>query len=129
MGDFRLLEDDRPIGDRKPVSVDKETFDDVMGRQNLSVSIVVPNRVSWNADEELPVTLTFARMSDFSPDAIATKLPELEKWLQIREALTWLRSSLGNRREVRERFEAYMKDPALRARLYQELEFAHAAES
>jgi len=121
LGDFHLRQDDRPIEDRKPTAIDKDTFNEVMNGQGLNIAVTVPNRLSGKDGDELPVELTFGNMNDFSPDAIATKVPKLKELLQIREALTWLRSPLGNRREFRNRLEACIKDPALRSRLYREL--------
>jgi type VI secretion system protein ImpB len=121
VGDFLLREDPRPIEERDPISIDKDTFSKVMQEQNLSLSITVPNRLSGIKDDELPVTLTFKHPNDFGPDAIAEKVPDLKALLQIREALTWLRGPLGNHREFRQRIEKYIKDPDLRSRLLEEL--------
>ena len=121
LGDFLLRDDQRPIEERKPVAIDKDTFNDVMSKQNLSVSVVVPNRLSGRKGDELPVTLTPHNINDFGPDAIASKVPELRDLLEIREALKWLRGPLGNRREFRQRIESSIKNPELRSRLLQEL--------
>lgn len=121
LGDFLLRPDGRELEDRKPTSVDKDTFNEVMARQNLSLSVVLPNRLSGKEGDELTAELKFGRMNDFSPDAIAAQVPQLSELLQIREALTWLRSPLGNRRGFRQRLEACIKDEALRRRLEREL--------
>lgn len=121
LGDFLLREDQRPVEEREPISIDKDTFDEVMQKQNLSLSVTVPNRLSGKEKDELPVTLNFERINDFGPDAIAQKVPEVKQLLQIREALTWLRGPLGNRREFRQRIEKYITDPKIRSALYKEL--------
>src|SRR6266852_4343611 len=73
VGDFTLRPDARPIEERKPIQVDKDTFNDVMREQNLAVSLTVPNKLSGKSGDELVVNLTFQGEKDFSPDSIVRK--------------------------------------------------------
>jgi type VI secretion system protein ImpB len=43
MGDFLQRHDPRSLLDRKPVSINKNNFTDVMTNQRLTLEIVVPN--------------------------------------------------------------------------------------
>ncbi|MDO5484294.1 MAG: type VI secretion system contractile sheath small subunit, partial [Desulfovibrionaceae bacterium] len=91
MGDFLQREDDRPIEDRDPVSIDKDNFNDVMKGQQLSLQFNVPNTLSDDPEAQMPVQLAFEKMDDFSPDAVAAQVPELAKLLALREALKALK--------------------------------------
>ena len=43
LGDFTGRDDDRPIEERPPISVDKDNFEKVMAAQQLGVEISGPN--------------------------------------------------------------------------------------
>ena len=48
--------------DRKPIGIDKHTFDEVLAKQALSLTLSVPNRLQEATDmEELPVRCGSAR--------------------------------------------------------------------
>jgi type VI secretion system protein ImpB len=85
-----------PLKDRKFVSIDKDTFDQVLGQINPRLAFKVDNRLSED-DSRLGVELRFKRMADFEPAAVAKQVPALRKLLEARNALHNLRSSLiGN---------------------------------
>ena len=46
LGDFTRRQDDRPLEDRDPVSVDKDNFDDVLKAQDVKLDIVVDNKLA-----------------------------------------------------------------------------------
>ena len=48
-------------------------------------------------------------------------MPELAKLLELREALSALKSPLGNRRDFRKQIEQVLKDDGARAKLMAEL--------
>lgn len=123
LGDFTLRESDTPVDERKPVSVDKDTFSDVLKGQKLSLSFAVPNRLAADAgaEEALPVDLHFDRLSDFEPDAIVEQVPELKQLIELRDALKALKGPLGNLPEFRKRLGELVADDATRERLLAEL--------
>lgn len=45
IGDYVQQVDERKLEDRKPVAIDKMTFDEVLAKQGLSLSLNVPNRL------------------------------------------------------------------------------------
>ncbi len=122
VGDFTQREDDRTIEDRTPVSVDKDNFNDVMRAQGLQLSINVPNRLSEEPDAQLPVHLTFEKMSDFSPDAVASQVPELARLLELREALKALKGPLANIPDFRRKLQDLVQDEQARKTLLEVLE-------
>jgi type VI secretion system protein ImpB len=92
-----------------------------MAGEKVELTVAVKDRLSDTPGEEMAVRLKFQSVSDFTPDAIAETVPELKQLLEIREALTWLRSPLGNRREFRKLIENLIRDAASRERLFREL--------
>jgi len=121
MGDFTGRADDRPLEDRKPVNVDKDNFNDVMKSMNLSASFGVANTLSGKEGEELPVNLKCKNLKDMEPEAIAKQVPELNKLVELREALTALKGPLGNLPEFRKKIQSLVTDPAAKEKLLKEL--------
>jgi len=121
LGDFTNREDETPLEDRKALSVDKDNFNDVMAQQNLSAAINVPNTLSGGEGEELSAKLQFKTLKDFEPTAVARQVPELNKLLDLREALTALKGPLANVPAFRKKIETLLKDPAQREKIMKEL--------
>lgn len=123
MGDFTLREDDVPVEDIKPIGVDKDNFNEVLKGQKLSLSLSVPNKLDDKAkpDDNLALDLKFDSINDFTPDALAERIPELKQMLALREALKALKSPIGNLPEFRKRLQELIQDDGVRARLLTEL--------
>lgn len=121
IGDYTLRDDDRPLDERKPVNIDKENFNEVMRKHDLSLDINTANRLSGEENEELAVNLKFSNLKDFSPEAVVRQVPELNKLLELREALTALKGPLGNVPAFRKMIEAALADDETREQLLKEL--------
>lgn len=121
MGDFTGKPDDRPVEEREPVNVDKDNFSEVMKAQGLGLDITVPNKVSGEPDEEMNVKLKFESLKDFGPEAIARNTPELNRLLELREALTSVKGPLSNMPEFRKKLQKLIRDDEARERLLKEL--------
>ena len=121
LGDFILRPDDRMVEEREPISIDKDNFNEVLKAQNLSLDFTVPNRISGKPDEELNVSLKFESVKDFEPEAIARKTPELNKLLELLEALNSLKGPMSNRPEFRKKIQDLIKDEAAREKILKEL--------
>ena len=121
MGDFTQRADDTPLEERKPVRIDKDNFNDVLGQHKLSLSMNVDDKLSGREKEELAVNLKFDSMKDFTPAEVAKQVPELQKLLELREALTALKGPLANAPAFRKKVEELLKDPAARAKMMKEL--------
>ena len=58
VGDYIHRFDDRKLEDRKPIAIDKMTFDEVLSKQGLALSMSVPNRLQSEGDaDELAIAL------------------------------------------------------------------------
>ncbi len=121
LGDFTFRTDSRPLEDRKPINVDKDNFNEVMRKQDLSLNFTVPNRLSNQEGDELPVNLKLETLKDFGPESVAEQVPELKKLLDLREALTALKGPLGNVPGFRKKLQEMLQDDAARERLIKEL--------
>jgi type VI secretion system protein ImpB len=121
VGDFTSQADDRMIEEREPINIDKDNFNEVMKAQNIKADITVPDKLSDDPDSELAVSLKFDAIKDFSPEAVARNTPQLNKLLELREALTALKGPMSNRPEFRKKIQEIIKDEAARDKLLKEL--------
>lgn len=121
LGDFTQKEDDRVIEERKPINVDKNNFDEVLRNQDVGVNLNVPNRLSEDEGAEMGVSLEFNTMKDFSPENVARQVPELNKMLELREALVALKGPLGNVPAFRKAIETILEDEEQRKLVLGEL--------
>jgi len=121
MGDFTLGEDETPVEDRKAINVDKDNFNEVLAGQNIHLDMNVQNTLSDEPDAQLGVSLDFKSMKDFDPDDVVRKVPELQKLMELREALKALKGPLGNVPEFRKKIQSQIQDEGTRARLLKEL--------
>jgi type VI secretion system protein ImpB len=125
IGDYTGHADDRPLEERRPVNVDKDNFQQVLGEHNLSLEIGVPNALSDQKDAgDLAVKLRFKKLADFGPDAVAEQVPELRQLLELRTALTALKSPLGNVPAFRKKLQSLLGDASAREQLIRELGLA-----
>ena len=121
VGDYTMRPDDRPLEERKPISVDKDNFNDVMKGQKLNLSFNVADKLSGKEDAEMPVNLKFESLQDFSPDALAQQIPELNKLLELRKALQALKGPLGNLPAFQKKLKGIMDSEAEVEKLLKEL--------
>ena len=121
LGDFTLKADDRPVDDRKPINVDKDTYDDVLKAQKLSIDLAVPNRLVPDSEDNMAISPKFDSLRDFEPDAIVENVPELKEIIELRNALKALKGPLGNVPDFRKKLQALIEDDDTRAKLLGEL--------
>jgi len=130
IGDYIRRKDERKVEDRKPISIDKMTFDEVLAKQELSLVLSVPNRLLEESDtEELAVQLRLSTMKDFNPASLVEQVPELKKLMELREALVALKGPLGNAPAFRKAIESVLADTQFRDRILDELGLTLSAPS
>jgi type VI secretion system protein ImpB len=126
LGDYTLRDEETLLEDRKPISIDKDNFNDVMQSHGLSLTLNVPNKLAapdaGGEEKQLTAKLEFKTMKDFHPEAIAQKIPELNQLLQLRAALTALKGPLGNLPAFRKKIESIIADAKTREKLLREIE-------
>ncbi len=121
VGDFKGHPEEAPLEERKPVSIDKNNFESVMKESKLTLSTSVSNKLVDEEDADLPVELSFESLADFSPDSIVKQIPELNKLIELREALLALKGPLGNVPAFRSRLQELLASDESREELLSEL--------
>jgi type VI secretion system protein ImpB len=121
VGDYTGRKDDTPIEERKPINIDKETFNEVMAKQDLAIAIQVPDKLTNEQDANLNLKLQFKSLADFGPEGIVNQVPELRTMLELRAALTALKGPLGNIPAFRKKIQALLGDNEARQKLIAEL--------
>jgi type VI secretion system protein ImpB len=120
IGDYTGRKDERLLGERTAVNVDKNNFEEVLSKHAPSLDIHVSDKLSGQEGAELGVKLTFKKLTDFTPDQLAQQVPELRKLLELREALSALKAQFLDERRRRE-IEKLLGDPHKLGRLLGEL--------
>lgn len=127
IGDYTHRRDERNVEDRKPISIDKLTFDEVLAKQELQLTLNVPNRLKDEHDtEELAIQLRINSMKDFNPASLVGQVPELKKLMELRDALMALKGPLGNAPAFRKAIESVLADDESRGRVLSELSLSPA---
>jgi len=121
LGDFSLSPDDRSVEERQPINIDKDTFNEVLKAQNLELDLNVPDKISGEPDQDIAVSLKFESLKDFEPEAIVKKTPELNKLLELRDALNSLKGPMSNVPDFRKRIQDLVTDEDKREQLLNEL--------
>lgn len=111
---------DAPLEERKPISINKINFNQVMDGMGVSLHFNTKNTLSEEA-EEINVNLEFKGMKDFSPDSIAQQVPELRKLMQLREALMALKGPMGNIPDFRKAVLSALSDEESKQKLLLEI--------
>lgn len=121
-GDFKGNPEDVSLEERETVSIDKHNFDAVMKQSALNIDIAVPNRLEDNSEEQdISVNLKFESIADFNPDSVAKQVPQLNKLLELREALLALKGPMGNIPAFRNKLQDLIADKDARDSLEKEL--------
>ncbi len=121
LGDFTGRPDSTPLEERKPININKDNFTDVLREHKLGVEAHVADKLSDQAGAQLTVKLEFKSLKDFEPEGIVAQVPELQKLLDLRDALTALKGPMSSRRDFRKKLETLLGDEAGRKRLMAEL--------
>ncbi|CAH0537457.1 type VI secretion system contractile sheath small subunit [Vibrio marisflavi] len=127
IGDFKGGSEETPLEDRKVVSIDKNNFESVMKESDLAIKTSVKNRLS-NDGSDLPVDISIKSINDFSPDSIAKQVPELNKLIELREALMALKGPLGNIPAFRSKLQELMDSEESRNQLLSELKLSEESD-
>lgn len=122
VGDFKGHAEDTQLEERQSVSVNKTNFESIMKESGLAVNTVIANKLTDNESDELSISLNFSSMKDFSPDSIATQIPEINKLIELREALVALKGPLGNIPSFRTKLQDLIEAEDSREQLLAELQ-------
>lgn len=120
-GDLKGHGEESALEDRQPVRIDKDNFNDVLTKAEVTLEMAVPCVLTNDIENDLSINLQFKSINDFGPDAIARQVPEMNKLLELRNALVALKGPLGNTPAFRKQLQSLLADDASRQRLIREL--------
>lgn len=100
-----------PVAERKMLEIDVDNFDSRMKAMKPRVAFAVPNTLTGEGD--LKVEMSFERMDDFSPAAIARRVEPLRKLLEARTQLEGLITYMDGKSNAEELIAKVLKDPEL----------------
>lgn len=98
------------VADRKFLEIDIDNFDDRMKAIRPRAAFTVPNTLT--GDGNLSVDLTFERMEDFSPGAVAKKVEPLRKLLDARTQLAHLVTYMDGKTGAENLIAKLISDPS-----------------
>lgn len=105
------------LKDRKFIDIDRDSFEDIMGKLSPRLPLRVPNVLN-DQGGELDVLLNFATMDDFGPVNIAQQVPALAQLFEARQRLSNLLSKLSGNDEL----DALLKEVIQSTELQKEIQ-------
>lgn len=120
-GDFKGQLDPVALEARPLIGIGKDSFDEVLAKADVHLAMTVPALLGNTDGDELSVRLRFDSLDDFSPDGVARQVPQMQKLLELRNALVALKGPMGNVPSFRKRLKELMADEKERGRLTAEL--------
>ena len=100
-----------PVADRKMLEIDVDNFDERMKSMKPRVAFMVPNTLTGEGN--LAVDITFEKMDDFSPAAVARKVELLNKLLEARTQLCNLLTYMDGKSGAEQLIGDVLGDPTL----------------
>ena len=100
-----------PVADRKFLEISGDNFDDRLKALEPRVTLQVKNTLTGEGN--VGVDITFENMDDFSPGAIAKKVPALNALLEARTQLANLITYMDGKTGAEELIAKVLKNPAL----------------
>jgi type VI secretion system protein ImpB len=101
MGDYSgdNAEGKKSLKERKFVNIDRDNFNDVLGKVAPSAGLKVDNTLSGDGSQ-MAVDLKFKSMDDFNPENIVQQVEPLRKLLEARNKLRDLMSKADRSEEL-----------------------------
>jgi type VI secretion system protein ImpB len=99
----------KPLKDRKFIQIDRDNFNDVMGRMTPGLNIKVPNTLKGDGSE-MGVQLKFNSIEDFEPGKIVKQVEPLNKLLETRDKLRDLLSKVDRSEDLENILEKVLKN-------------------
>jgi type VI secretion system protein ImpB len=100
------------VANRKALEIDMDNFESRLKAMKPRVTFAVPNKLTAEGGN-IGVDLTFEKMEDFSPAAIASKVEPLAKLLQARTQLANLVTFMDGRAGAEKLISEALQNPTL----------------
>ena len=89
----------KPLKDRRFIQIDRDNFNDIMGRLKPGLNLEVANTLA-NDDSSMKVQLAFNSMDDFDPANIVEQVAPLKNLMDTRNKLRDLMSKVDRSEEL-----------------------------
>ena len=111
MGDYSgdNAENRKALKERKFVQIDRDNFNEVMGKVNPKLNLQVENTLAGEGNT-MAVDLDFRKMDDFTPEAIVEQVEPLKQLLDARNKLRDLLSKADRSEELETVLEQILKN-------------------
>ena len=100
-----------PVADRTFMEIDVDNFDSRLKAAKPRVAFQVPNTLTGEGN--IAVDITFEKLEDFSPEAVAAKVDSLNKLLTARKQLANLLTYMDGKSGAEELIGKVLADPNL----------------
>lgn len=112
MADLVGQRDDLPkLKERKFTEIDRDNFNDVLGKLNPRLKYRVPNQLAKDGSQ-MTVDLEFNSIDDFHPTALVKQVPQLKSLLEMRQRLIDLITKLDGNDDLQAVLQKLLQDPA-----------------
>jgi type VI secretion system protein ImpB len=101
------------MADRKFANVDMDNLDSYMESIQPTIAFRAENRLADKPGEQVGLKLTFNKMADFEPAAIARQVPALRALLEAREQLSNLQRYMDGKVAAEEKLRELLSSPEL----------------
>jgi len=111
MGDFSgdPTQPLKPLRDRKFVQIDRDNFNDIMGRMTPGLNLKVDNTLRGDGSE-MGVQLQFSSLDDFEPAQVARQVEPLRKLLETRDKLRDLLTKIDRSQDLENVLEQVLEN-------------------
>jgi len=117
----------KPLRERKFVSIDRDNFNEVMGRMTPGLEFKAPNTLADDGTE-IAVKLKFSSMEDFDPARVVEQVEPLRKLLEARNRLRDLLSAADRSEGLESELESILQNTDQIRRLAGEMGIGEAKE-
>ncbi|OUS09633.1 type VI secretion system-associated protein [Gammaproteobacteria bacterium 53_120_T64] len=111
MGDYSGDNSDnkKPLKERKFVNIDRDNFNEAMGKVNPTLNMKVENTLNAD-DSELSVNLEFNSLGDFDPAKVVNQVEPLKQLMEARNKLKDLLSKADRSDELEALLEEVLQN-------------------
>lgn len=111
----------KALKERKFVQIDRDNFNDIMGKVEPTADLKVADKLSGEDGKEMAVSLQFNSMDDFEPTNVVNQVEPLKQLLEARNKLRDLMSKADRSEELETLLEDVLKSTDSIAELSKEL--------
>jgi type VI secretion system protein ImpB len=110
----------KKLSDRKFIQIDRDNFNDVMGRMNPGLQVKVENTLAGDGSE-MAVDLKFRSMADFEPAQVVQQVAPLKKLMETRDKLRDLLTKVDRSEDLENLLEQVLQNEGDLKKLSEEL--------